>query len=158
LNMVCQAPTCTDMQRNGSEADTDCGMVCPNKCVSGQHCVVPADCQNNTCSSGTCGSSVVLCHDNIQNQDETDIDWGGVNCLPCADTKACLLPRDCTHGFCSGNKCGVGFGAPNVVAGPPTSVWVATGQVNSTQDAYVDLAMTNSTGNTVNIFLGDGTG
>jgi hypothetical protein len=155
--MTCAAPTCTDNQANGNESDVDCGGSCPNKCVTGQHCVIPADCTNNTCSAGTCGSSGFLCSDGMKDQDETDLDCGGATCLPCANAKACLLPRDCASGFCSAAVCGTGFAAAVGPGGGVLST-LAAASVNSSIDIFPDVAGVNTAGDTVSVFLGDGDG
>ena len=50
----CQAPTCTDHVRNGTETDVDCGGSCP-ACARGRTCEVNGDCLVNLCSGGICG-------------------------------------------------------------------------------------------------------
>ncbi len=40
------------------------------------------------------------CNDSIKNQNETDIDCGGV-CAPCYNGKQCLLDSDCYSGYCN---------------------------------------------------------
>ena len=49
------------------------------------------------------------CTDGIQNQDETDIDCGGVICNGCANGQLCLINSDCLSGNCTNNVC---VGAP----------------------------------------------
>jgi plastocyanin len=51
---TCQAPTCTDTLKNGTETDVDCGGTCPNDCAIGQGCMVDGDCQSGTCTAGVC--------------------------------------------------------------------------------------------------------
>jgi hypothetical protein len=51
--------------------------------------------------AGTGGSTVVeTCSDSVKNQDETDVDCGGVICAPCPITKYCLANDDCTTHRC----------------------------------------------------------
>ncbi|MFW5746471.1 MAG: carboxypeptidase regulatory-like domain-containing protein, partial [Nanoarchaeota archaeon] len=45
------------------------------------------------------------CEDGKQNQDETDIDCGGLRCQPCGDQKSCLVDTDCTGHNCINNTC-----------------------------------------------------
>lgn len=45
------------------------------------------------------------CDDEIKNQDETDVDCGGVKCPGCANSKMCKEPTDCESGFCERKKC-----------------------------------------------------
>jgi hypothetical protein len=158
--MVCAAASCTDGVRNGSESDVDCGGSCTAKCAVGEKCVIPADCVSNSCSSGTCGGSAFLCSDHIKNQDETDVDCGGTHCAPCANGLACLLPRDCSLGFCDGSVCGNGFGAATGPTGPPVHVDMVLAQMNPGADAFLDMAAVESNGganNQVGVLFGDGT-
>ncbi|MFC1769370.1 beta strand repeat-containing protein [Nanoarchaeota archaeon] len=37
------------------------------------------------------------CSDNTQNQDETDVDCGGLTCPPCPNGNKCILNTDCTN-------------------------------------------------------------
>lgn len=54
---TCQAPACTDLVRNGSESDVDCGGgTCP-ACTAGRACLVHTDCAAGAaCSAGVCGA------------------------------------------------------------------------------------------------------
>jgi len=45
------------------------------------------------------------CTDDIKNQDETDIDCGGIKCPRCADTQTCKQNCDCISSVCKNNKC-----------------------------------------------------
>src|SRR5439155_5586398 len=55
---VCQAPTCTDSQKNGAETDVDCGgATCVDqgkKCADGKGCMVSTDCTSANCISSVC--------------------------------------------------------------------------------------------------------
>jgi hypothetical protein len=44
------------------------------------------------------------CDDGIQNQDETDVDCGGV-CAKCAEGSMCIQATDCETNMCIGNTC-----------------------------------------------------
>lgn len=55
--------------------------------------------RNNTSSI----VAIVACDDNIRNQDETDIDCGGVLCPRCNNTRICRTNNDCISGFCDPN-------------------------------------------------------
>ncbi len=51
---ACQAPSCTDRVRNGTETDVDCGGSCPG-CALCQGCATNGDCTSGTCNStGRC--------------------------------------------------------------------------------------------------------
>ncbi|MCK5797089.1 MAG: hypothetical protein KAI47_07900 [Deltaproteobacteria bacterium] len=45
------------------------------------------------------------CLDNKKNQDESDVDCGGLACAPCATGKACAADKDCESGACVGQVC-----------------------------------------------------
>ena len=51
-------------------------------------------------------SAVQSCADGIKDQDETDVDCGGITCPKCGDTKGCNESSDCISGFCNSNICG----------------------------------------------------
>ena len=56
MTKLCSAPTCTDMVKNGTESDVDCGGSCPNKCGAGKMCTKDGDCVGGTkCLNGICG-------------------------------------------------------------------------------------------------------
>ena len=40
------------------------------------------------------------CSDGLQNGNETDVDCGGVKCLPCKNNKKCEIDSDCTSEIC----------------------------------------------------------
>ncbi len=45
------------------------------------------------------------CTDGLKNQDETDVDCGGLNCGACEDTQNCLTDTDCSSKLCTDNIC-----------------------------------------------------
>jgi len=45
------------------------------------------------------------CSDGIKNQDETDVDCGGICGATCNDTKICSNSLDCFNGYCESNVC-----------------------------------------------------
>jgi hypothetical protein len=49
-------PSCDDGQRNGDEADVDCGGSCPSKCALGAECGVAGDCVTDHCEQGVCAT------------------------------------------------------------------------------------------------------
>ena len=51
---------------DGGEGDVDCGYYCPNRCVVGQTCGGPLQCQSNDCKSGYCANPPA---------NKTCIDW-----------------------------------------------------------------------------------
>ena len=55
---ICQAPTCSDGVKNGSEPTVDCGATCTRKCAPGDTCVSPSDCASGICTNTRCVSAV----------------------------------------------------------------------------------------------------
>lgn len=54
------------------------------------------------CGGGTTQSET--CTDDVKNQNETDVDCGGV-CTPCANGMGCLVDADCASGECQNGLC-----------------------------------------------------
>lgn len=52
-NQVCQAPSCSDLARNGEETDFNCGGSCA-PCATGYGCRVGADCKTGSCLNSVC--------------------------------------------------------------------------------------------------------
>ena len=67
-------------------------------------CTKAADCPlSGICNpSGECAAPT--CTDGVKNQNETDIDCGGM-CPACDALKHCAVPGDCTSGVCTGMIC-----------------------------------------------------
>jgi hypothetical protein len=120
---VCAEPDpCSDAMMTNDETDIDCGGSCvtdPNdpmndegKCGDGQGCLINGDCINEMCSNGVCAGP---CADGMQNNDETDVDCGGMCVLDpndpqndagkCDPGEACLIDSDCTTNTCQGGVC-----------------------------------------------------
>ncbi len=100
---VCQAATCQDGVKNGSETDVDCGgAACPD-CDPGEVCGNPADCTSGVCSGNPLSCQAPTCMDAVKNGGETDVDCGGPTCADCGDGKVCTADDDCTSDVCSGN-------------------------------------------------------
>ena len=53
----------------------------------------------------SCQDVLPYCYDKIINQDETDVDCGGLVCDACRLGKACFKDRDCAEGSCIKGKC-----------------------------------------------------
>ncbi len=114
--------TCMDRIKNQDETDIDCGgKKCP-KCNDRMNCNEDCDCINNNCQEKRCHrinisslwfifirSSFILafqsCDDNIRNQDESDIDCGGIKCSKCDNTRICQENSDCDSGVCKNQTC-----------------------------------------------------
>jgi hypothetical protein len=86
-NNVCLA-SCTDVIKNGSETDIDCGGgQCP-VCANGKACLVNSDCQSSNCQNGICqaqssGLTATL---------TTTTDWGSGYCMVINITNGNTLP------------------------------------------------------------------
>jgi hypothetical protein len=100
-NGVCTplaTPTCTDGVKNGQETDTDCGGPTCSTCVTGNACLVGADCTSGNCVGNIC--TLATCNDLRKDGSETDVDCGGPTCSPCTAGKACLQASDCSSAVC----------------------------------------------------------
>ncbi len=96
--------TCSDGIQNQDETDADCGgTICPT-CDLGDGCLGPDDCATGNCDVGLTDVCIdpatESCGDGVQNQDETDIDCGGV-CGGCDLGEDCLDSTDCASGNCA---------------------------------------------------------
>jgi hypothetical protein len=69
----------------------------------GEGCVAAQDCSSGVCVGSRCQAAA--CNDAVQNQDETDVDCGGVCGPTCADGQACSVNEDCLGGDCQGGVC-----------------------------------------------------
>ncbi|MCA9544172.1 MAG: hypothetical protein KC613_07265, partial [Myxococcales bacterium] len=96
---VCQAPTCNDGVRNGTETDTDCGGTCPQDCAAGRACGNGADCISGVCTNNVCQAPT--CVDAVRNGNEKGVDCGGGCPTGCAAGTACDLASDCASLVCN---------------------------------------------------------
>ncbi len=118
----CQAATCTDGVKNGTETDTDCGGGCVGQsplCEVNEYCTAGTDCiygscgVGNSCATPPCQCQAAACTDGVKNGSETDTDCGGscVGTSPLCDVnELCTAGTDCVFGSCGTN---------NVCATPP---------------------------------------
>ncbi|MDB4935655.1 MAG: hypothetical protein JWP87_2627 [Labilithrix sp.] len=97
---TCTAPACTDVVKNGTETDIDCGGSCTTKCANTKGCAVAGDCASGVCNAGTHTCTAPACTDVVKNGTETDVDCGGSCSTKCANTKGCAADGDCTSGKC----------------------------------------------------------
>lgn len=98
---------CENGQIDGWETDVDCGGIVCLPCSIGQICHTVYDCQKSLlCMDGVCAERPLHCGNQTQDQDETDVDCGGIDCLPCAKDAKCEDVRDCARYFvCSQGIC-----------------------------------------------------
>jgi hypothetical protein len=106
--------------QNDSETDVDCGKgsctssCCALKCPDGLKCTFATDCVNgvcgvnNVCSSPPCTCQAPTCSDTVKNQNESDVDCGGICGSTCAQGQTCNVPADCSTANCpaGGGVCG----------------------------------------------------
>ena len=99
--------TCTNNLADGDETDLDCGGSCP-PCSVGQECLGNNDCASHNCVDGICfpfDQANPHCLNQIPDEDETDLDCGGRDCLPCAVGQECLENGDCDTRNCVAGLC-----------------------------------------------------
>lgn len=94
----CQAPSCSDGVRNGTEPQVDCGNPDCGLCPLNRACNADAQCQSAFCQAGSC--RVLPCADGTQNGSESDQDCGGTDarCRRCALGEDCNSVADCNGG------------------------------------------------------------
>ena len=123
INSLLQAPeTCSDKKKNQDETDIDCGGITCRKCNNTrdlQECfrlssVTLAKTINVLVRIQRLRTSNIItslisapetCKDKIKNQDETDVDCGGIICPKCNNTKTCKNTSDCLSKTCKNNVC-----------------------------------------------------
>jgi hypothetical protein len=103
ISMMCVSSQCIDHRQDGAETDVDCGGGGCLPCGLGLKCLVDIDCASNACDgiTQTCVNS--QCIDHRQDGAETDIDCGGLTCLPCGLGLKCLVDSDCSSNACDAN-------------------------------------------------------
>lgn len=96
------AATCNDGIKNQDETDVDCGGSKCGTCGIGKACTQNSDCGTMNCDgmTKTC-SPMATCNDGIKNQDESDIDCGGMTCNACPLGDTCVDDGDCMSGSCN---------------------------------------------------------
>lgn len=57
------------------------------------------------CQAQAATVPVPTCNDGIQNQNESDVDCGGGNCVLCQVGDSCVVNGDCNSMVCTGNVC-----------------------------------------------------
>src|SRR6185436_18632593 len=103
----CQAATCGDGAKNGTESDVDCGGSCLTNCGTGKLCGMAVDCASGVCSGSSVKCQAATCFDGVKNGTESDTDCGPGCTSKCADGKVCSGNADCTSKICIGNICQV---------------------------------------------------
>jgi hypothetical protein len=79
---------------------TNAGLELCSQCEPSAASTCPG---GTTCDHGTCKPS--HCTDNTKDANETDVDCGGPDCLPCGTGKTCNDHNDCFGQLCSAGEC-----------------------------------------------------
>lgn len=99
--LLCAEMTCSDGYHNQNETDLDCGGVCGASCANGQVCAAHADCVSEFCMPDLLLCAEMTCSDGYINQNETDLDCGGICGATCANNLKCKVHEDCMSNFCT---------------------------------------------------------
>jgi hypothetical protein len=106
-----------DCMENGGNVCDGFGLCV--ECLQASDCPDPeATCLNKACVSPTC-------MDSVMNSNETDTDCGGPDCNACANGMMCLVPTDCTSGFCDNGTCAACADDPDCA--PLADTWCDAG-------------------------------
>ena len=96
-------PTSTATGTSSTGSTSDAAPPVPRK-----DCEKPADCPSNIClPTGKC--AIASLTDGVQNNDETDVDCGGISRKVCDDGKKCLTRLDCKSAVCRDTGDGQGL-------------------------------------------------
>ena len=120
VDTTCEYRTCAEGICGIVQAaeDTACteegGQVCDGEghcveCNSAAQCNSGEICQQHLCVSQACAN-------NLEDGNETDVDCGGGDCPPCANSLECLTYSDCQSRFCDASGGTGGSGAAGVCA------------------------------------------
>jgi hypothetical protein len=97
--LVCEASTCIDGVKDGTESGVDCGGGSCSPCGVGGGCRVYRDCVGRgACVAGTCNAPT--CSDGITNGNEPSTDCGGGSCPTCPAGRLCKVNADCQSNYC----------------------------------------------------------
>lgn len=151
---------CDNAVQDGDETDVDCGGSCAAGCGAGEGCVEDSDCASDDCDAdnGTCGGGDSGggggtatagdggCDDGVRNQDETDVDCGGLCGATCESGESCSEDGDCVSDACGDDDTcvggstwcedadGDGFGDPDACTTVPGGETPPDGTVDNDDD------------------------
>ncbi|APR82401.1 Multiple EGF-like-domain protein 3 precursor [Minicystis rosea] len=94
--LTCQAPSCADLTKNGTETDVDCGGSCTTKCGLNKACGTGADCTSGVCTGNVCVAA--SCGDGVKSTGEGCDDHNKTNGDGCSSL--CFVEAGFT---CSGS-------------------------------------------------------
>lgn len=107
-------PHCENRVRDklAGETDIDCGGSCRG-CQDGQPCASDTDCLSQVCrplcQDESCSGELLCvpahCGNDAQDQDEADVDCGGVDCYACHIGQRCVTLFDCISQSCHAGLC-----------------------------------------------------
>lgn len=72
-------------------------------CEINESCSDASECKSRYCVSGKCKEPT--CNDSVKNQNEADVDCGGVCSAKCSNGKGCKTDSDCSTAFCNFGAC-----------------------------------------------------
>ncbi|MEM2130937.1 MAG: hypothetical protein QXR96_00285 [Candidatus Woesearchaeota archaeon] len=77
--------------------------ICPIEGIQTRECYDKNNCTTELLKPELNKTCIYLgnCFDFLKNQDETDVDCGGLICKPCDIGKKCVFDYDCKSGFCN---------------------------------------------------------
>ncbi len=173
---------CANKAMDGDETDIDCGGSKCVKCDVGKKCTSDSDCiyGKGTCLDGTCAAKectksttcsnaysgstcdtkaqkctiLPTCFDSKLNQDESDIDCGGV-CRQCDVGEKCKSNLDCTSDQCGTDGRCIGEPLPpvdykkifiNEVMGSPNEKLMFGTQPTTPQCEFIEIVNTGDAG------------
>jgi hypothetical protein len=105
VELCCQAPSCNDDVRNGTEPVTDCGNAACGLCAVDAVCTANAQCQTGSCRQGAC--ALTVCANDLFDGTESDVDCGGADplCPRCQVGANCRIAPDCASSNCINGEC-----------------------------------------------------
>ncbi len=95
----------TDSTSNGETSSSDTTTTDTTDTTATDTTDTTATDTTDTTTDTTDTTGGETCSDSVMNQDETDVDCGGLICGPCADGQMCAAPEDCASTNCDAGIC-----------------------------------------------------
>lgn len=105
LGLECRRDRCVDPLDAGASTDTKPDEAATSSSDQSKDPSPDGDDDPNKSSDATNEEPDARCDDSIQNGEETDLDCGGSQCMPCVIGQRCLEARDCRSKQCEGERC-----------------------------------------------------